>query len=114
MDPTPLNSSTTTETFTEVLTEFRYRIELIAKAQNIIERAQKLNELGEFCYTNVELMLNYAFVRRVLFREFLFFFEALNTSSDAIPLDLRDQLNRIYGMLLEVRRCLENDTRCQF
>ena len=77
------------------------------------ERASVLDELGELCYTNPDLMLRSATVRQRLFREFETFFSALKNGA-TVHLDLRDQVNRLYGMLLEMRRGLEKDPRCQF
>ena len=99
--------------FREVVAEFHSSVEDIASLPDIADRAFHLNELGELCYTNPDLMLRSATVRRRLFREFETFFSALKNGA-AIPLDLRDQVNRIYGMLLEMRRGLEKDPRCQF
>lgn len=77
------------------------------------ERASVLDELGELCYMNPDLMLRSATVRQRLFREFETFFSALKNGA-TVHLDLRDQVNRLYGMLLEMRRGLEKDPRCQF
>jgi hypothetical protein len=96
----------------EVLSEFQYSITAIKNALTLTERAKMLHELGEICYMNVDIMLSHSFVRRDLFKEFESFFEALK--GEAIPLDLRDQVNRLYGMLLETRSWLEKDPRCQF
>jgi hypothetical protein len=96
----------------EVLSQFQYSIAAIKKMRDLTRRAKLLQELGEICYTNIDIMLEHAFVRRDLFKEFESFFEALKGGE--IPLDLRDQVNRMYGMLLETRRCLEKDPRCQF
>jgi hypothetical protein len=98
----------------EVLSEFQYSIALIGQARDLTERAKLLQELSEICYMNVDIMLRHAFVRRDLFREFEHFFEALKRGGEAIPLDLRDQVNRMYGMLLETRHRLEKDPQCQF
>lgn len=96
----------------EVLSEFQYSIAAIKKMGDLTERAKMLHELSEICYMNVDIMLRHAFVRRDLFREFEHFFEALKRGE--IPLDLRDQVNRMYGMLLEMRHWLEKDPQCQF
>lgn len=77
------------------------------------ERASILDELGELCYTNPDLMLRSATVRQRLFREFETFFGLLKNGA-TVQLDLRDQVNRIYGILLEMRRWIEKDPRCQF
>jgi hypothetical protein len=77
------------------------------------ERAFELIEIGELCYTTPDLMLQYAFVRERLFREFETFFGLLKGGA-TVPLDTRDEVNRLYGMLLEMRRGLEKDPRCQF
>lgn len=77
------------------------------------ERASVLDELGELCYTNPDLMLRSATVRQRLFREFETFFGLLKNGA-TVQLDLRDQVNRIYGILLEMRRWIEKDPRCQF
>ena len=98
----------------EVLSEFQYSIAAIKKMGDLTERAKMLHELGEICYMNVDIMLRHAFVRRDLFKEFESFFEALKHSGESIPLDLRDQVNRMYGMLLETRCWLEKDPQCQF
>jgi hypothetical protein len=97
----------------EVLSEFQYSIAAIKKMGDLTERAKMLHELGEICYMNVDIMLSHSFVRRDLFKEFESFFEALKGGGE-IPLDLRDQVNRMYGMLLETRRWLEKDPQCQF
>jgi hypothetical protein len=96
----------------EVLSEFQYSIAAIKKMGDLTERAKMLHELSEICYMNVDIMLSHSFVRRDLFKEFESFFEALKGGE--IPLDLRDQVNRMYGMLLETRRWLEKDPQCQF
>lgn len=115
MDPTLPNNPVLMEVFfEEVLSEFQYSIALIGQAPTITERAKLLEELGEICYMNTEIMLRYAFVRRDLFREFEYFLEALKHSGEAVPLDLRDRVNRLFGMLLEARSWLEKDPRCQF
>ena len=102
------------ETFLEgALSEFQYALAAIKKAHDLNERATQLNTLGEFCYMNVEMMLRYAFVRRDLFKEFETFFGLLKGGA-TVPLDLRDQVNRLYGMLLEMRRGIEKDPLCQF
>lgn len=98
--------------YEEVLSEFQYSIAAIKKMSDLTERAKLLHELSEICYMNVDIMLRHAFVRRDLFKEFESFFEALKNG--VIPQDLRDQVNRLYGMLLEMRRSLEKDPQCQF
>ena len=97
----------------EVLSEFQYSIAAIKKMRDLTERAKHLCEIGDICYINADLMLLNPFVRRDLFKEFESFFEALKGGGE-IPLDLRDQVNRMYGMLLETRRWLEKDPQCQF
>lgn len=98
----------------EVLSEFQYSIAAIKNMGDLTERAKLLHELSEICYMNVDIMLRHAFVRRDLFKEFESFFEALKSGAEPPPLDLRDQVNRMYGMLLETRRWLEKDPQCQF
>jgi hypothetical protein len=98
----------------EVLSEFQYSIAAIKKMRDLTKRATHLCEIGEICYVNADLMLHHAFVRRDLFKEFESFFEALKGGAEPPPLDLRDQVNRMYGMLLETRRWLEKDPQCQF
>lgn len=116
MDPTLPNPALMEVFFEEVLSEFQYGIARIGHSPTLTDRATRLEELGELCYMNTELMLRYAFVRRDLFREFEYFFEALKYSGEAErpPLDLRDQVNRLFGMLLVTRQQLEKDPRCQF
>lgn len=99
--------------FREVVAEFHSSAAHIASLPDIADRAFHLNELGELCYMNPDIMLRSSTVRQRLFREFEIFFSALKNGA-MVPLDLRDQVNRLYGMLLEMRRGLEKDPRCQF
>lgn len=98
--------------YEEVLSEFQYSIAEIRRTRDLTERAKLLHGLSEICYISVDVMLTYPFVRQALFKEFESFFEALKGGE--IPLDLRDQVNRLFGMLLETRRWLEKDPQCQF
>jgi hypothetical protein len=116
MDPQSIESTSAAAAeahFAEVVTEFHSSAAHIASLPDIADRAFHLNELGELCYMNPDLMLQSATVRRRLFREFEAFFSALKNGA-VVNLDLRDQVNRLYGMLLEMRSWLEKDPRCQF
>jgi hypothetical protein len=95
------------------LTAFQNDYTILKGDMTPAERAFELIEMGELCYTTPDLMLHYTFVRRQLFCEFESFFDLLKGGA-TVPLNLRDQVNRLYGMLLETRRWLEKDPRCQF
>jgi len=116
MDPQSIENTSAAAAeahFAEVVAEFHSSAAHIASLPDIADRAFHLNELGELCYMNPDLMLRSATVRQRLFREFETFFGLLKGGA-TVPLDLRDQVNRLYGMLLEMRRGLEKDPRCQF
>jgi hypothetical protein len=93
------------------LAEFHEYVAAVAGAADLSIRAEKVYCLGDVCYMNPDIMFH-ASVRRTLFNVFEGFFALLK--SGTIPLDVRDRVNRIYGMLLETRRWLEKDPRCQF
>ena len=75
------------------------------------KRARWILEFAEFCYQNHLSMLRMPRLRDAIIYRFEDFFLKLAAGNPAaaIPLDLRDQMNRMYGMLLESNRNLRKD-----
>lgn len=70
-----------------------------------------LLDLAEFTYQNPLCMLRMPKMRYAIMKLFEDFFKELSAgnSNSTISLDLRDQTNRMYGMLLEMNRTMRND-----
>lgn len=75
------------------------------------KRCRWLLELAEFVYQHQLCMLRMPSFRRAIITLFEDFFVAVAAGNPAaaIPLDLRDQMNRMYGILLESNRNLRKD-----
>ncbi len=68
------------------------------------DRMRWFLDLVDFCYMNTLCMLRLPALRRAIQKYFESFFVelAIENPSVNIPLPLRDQLNRMYGTLLEI------------
>jgi hypothetical protein len=75
------------------------------------KRLNWLIDLAEFTYQNHLCMLRMPKMRCAIMKLFEDFFKELSDGNpnSRIPLDLRDQTNRMYGMLLEMNRNMRND-----
>jgi hypothetical protein len=103
------------ELYREVQMITQFMSSLDPKA-NTKERIEWFIELAEFCYMHTLCMLRLPDLRRAVMTYFEKFFDELKSGNPnaQIPLDLRDQLNRLFGMMLESKRNLEKDPKCLF
>jgi hypothetical protein len=83
---------------------------------NTTDRINWFIELSQFCYMHTLCMLRLPDLRRAIIKYFEEFFVELASGNPnaQISLGLRDQMNRLYGMMLENKRNLEKDPLCLF
>ena len=62
-------------------------------------------DMVEYCYTNTLCMLRLPSLRNAIMKRFQDYFDEL-ASGKEIPLNLRDKMNRMFGMMVENNRNL--------
>jgi hypothetical protein len=89
-------------------------METVNPKASVLERTDWFLELANHCYIHTLCMLRLPALRRAIMTYFENFFVELAEGKATLPLATRDQLNRMYGIMLENKRNLEKDTRCLF
>ena len=70
-----------------------------------VERIEWFMDFTEYCYTHVLCMARLPELRTAIMTRFEDLFQAIGAGHE-IPLPLRDQLNRRFGMMVEYMRSL--------
>ncbi len=113
-----LSEAIYTNLTTDIQNELYFQLQMLHAFMAMVQyndttekRTRWLLDLAEFAYQNHLCMLRMPIFRRTiitLFEDFFIKLAAGNPNAQ-IPLDLRDQMNRMYGIMLESNRNLRNN-----
>jgi hypothetical protein len=94
----------------QMITEYMAAVD---PKHTFVERVEWFMDFTEYCYTHALCMQRLPGVRSAIMKRFEDLFEGI-ASGHEIPLSLRDQLNRRFGMMVEYMRNITEHSLCLF